>query len=122
VGARSGDSLDLEDGMTVEISAKFDGPHGQDYSGLVAVTVKGEARAAVEAMRAVVGKQGVGVPTQARITGRACNTGSASFTIWAVGSEHTPGREVTAVEAARIGRALLEQLGVTVRAPEESAP
>lgn len=103
--------------MTVEITAKFEA-HGLDYSGLSVITVKGDARDAVEAMRAVVGKVGVGVPVQARVDARACNAGPGGFTIWAVGSDATKGREVTQAEAERIGRTLLAQLGVTIRDDE----
>lgn len=98
----------------VEITARFE-DKGLEYTGLTSIVVKGDARVAVEAMRAVVGKQGVGVPRQARVSARACNAGPGGFTIWAVGSSECAGREVTPEEAQRIGAQLLEQLGVKIR-------
>lgn len=73
------------------------------------------------ALRAIIEQEGAGCPHEWRESVTLCDAGQAHGSVYAVDSHDRPvrGREVTAKEAARFGRAVLAGLGVKIRDEEE---
>lgn len=90
-------------------------------SGLRHITLEGDSLGVVAALRAIVEQEGAGCPHEWRESVALCDSGQAHGSVYAVDSKQLPirGRQVTAQEAARFGRAVLVGLGVTIRGEDQ---
>lgn len=100
-----------------EIEAMFGGS-GLDYSGLTRVQVRGQPLDAVEALRAILSRKGLGTTFAETFSVRCFDTGTGHVEVTAVLPRDAKGRHVRAAEAERLGRLILERFGVVVDPPE----
>lgn len=86
-------------------------------SGIKHINLEGDSLGVIAALRAIASGEGLGVPREYRMSVNFCDSGQMYGSIYAVESPLFPvkGREVTEVEALRVGLDILEGLGVKVR-------
>lgn len=89
-------------------------------SGLQSVSFDGDTLGVVAALRAVLEREGMGVPEEWRESVLLADSGPAHGSVYSVDSARLPikGRHVDIKEAHRFGVAVLRGLGAIVEEPE----